>query len=280
MNKYGVSYHIYAFMLSILMVISPSSATATEVFEHQHQAWSQILADNVIVKQKGAWTRVDYQQLADNPEALEEYLAQLSALEALTFETWSQAEQLSFLINAYNAFTLELIRSHYDQFAAGDADSIRDLGSWLTSPWEREFFSLLGERRTLDWLEHEVIRPNYAEPRIHAALVCAAVSCPPLLNTAYTADQLDSQLEGQMTMFLNDATNNSFDAATNTLYLSSIFKWYGDDFLDDKSYSALTDVAARYMKNQALTQALSESRDVAIRFNDYDWDLNSTDVPD
>lgn len=280
MNKYGVSYLIYAFMLSILMVISPSSATAAEVFDHQHQAWSQILAENIIVEQKGAWTRVDYQQLADNPEALNGYLAQLSAVEAVTFEKWSQAKQLSLLINAYNAFTLELIRRHYDKFVAGDADSIRDLGSWLTSPWEREFFTLLGEHRTLDWLEHEVIRPNYAEPRIHAALVCAAVSCPPLLNTAYTAEQLDSQLEGQMTVFLNDTTNNSFDAATNTLYLSSIFKWYGDDFLEDKSYSALTDVAARYMKNQALIQALSESKDVAIRFNDYNWDLNSSDVPD
>ncbi|WP_417655749.1 DUF547 domain-containing protein [Pseudidiomarina aestuarii] len=232
------------------------------------------------MKQKGAWTRVNYQQLAANPEALDDYLAQLTAVEAVTFEKWSQAEQLSFLINAYNAFTLELIRSHYDKFAAGNADSIRDLGSWLTSPWEREFFTLLGEPRTLDWLEHDVIRPNYAEPRIHAALVCAAVSCPPLLNTAYTAEQLDSQLEGQMTVFLNDTANNSFDAATNTLYLSSIFKWYGNDFLEDKSYSALTDVAARYIKNQALTQALSESRDVAIRFNDYNWDLNSTDVPD
>ncbi|RUO41092.1 DUF547 domain-containing protein [Pseudidiomarina aestuarii] len=280
MNKYGISHIVFAFFLSILLVLFPASATAAESFDHQHKRWAQVLADNIVVKQQGAWTRVNYQQLAANPEALQDYLVQLTAVEATTFETWSQAEQLSFLINAYNAFTLELIRSRYDEFAAGEAESIRDLGTWFTSPWEREFFTLFGERRTLDWLEHEVIRPNYAEPRIHAALVCAAVSCPPLLNTAYTADQLDSQLEGQMTMFLNDANNNRFDASTNTLYLSSIFKWYGDDFLKDKSYSSLTDVAARYMQNPALAQALSASRDIAIRFNQYNWDLNSANSRD
>lgn len=262
-------------LFALIVILGlPLTSVAAESFDHQHQLWTETLADVVSVKQEGAWTRVDYQLLTAKPEFFDRYLEQLSKVDQPTFDSWSQPEQLSFLINAYNAFTLELIRSNYKAFSNGKANSIRDLGTWFTSSWELEFYMLLGEQRTLDWLEHEVIRPNYAEPRIHAALVCAAISCPPLQNSAYTAAKLDQQLENQMTLFLNDPANNRYDADEQTLYLSSIFKWYGDDFLQSGRNQSLHDVAQRYMNNQALDEAVQAKTNVAIRFLDYDWKLN------
>lgn len=260
----------------IVVLFVPITTAAAESFDHQHQLWSETLTHVVQVKQEGAWTRVDYELLTIDSDSFVRYLEQLSRVDQSTFDSWSQSEQLSFLINAYNAFTLELIRSNYQEFSSGNADSIRDLGTWFNSPWELEFYTLLGAQRTLDWLEHEVIRPNYAEPRIHAALVCAAISCPPLQNSAYTAAELDRQLDQQMTLFLNDPANNRYDADEQTLYLSSIFKWYGDDFLAHQNYQTLHDVAQRYMNNQALDEAVQARTSVAIRFLDYDWKLNRT----
>lgn len=276
MIKNDLLHQLYGLFALFVILFSPLTSVAAEIFDHEHQLWSETLADVVHVKQKGAWTHVDYELLATNSESFERYLEQLSRVDQATFDSWNQPEQLSFLINAYNAFTLELIRSNYKAFSNGKADSIRDLGTWFTSPWKLDFYTLLGEQRTLDWLEHEVIRPNYAEPRIHAALVCAAISCPPLQNSAYTAAKLDQQLEHQMTVFLNDTANNRYDADEQTLYLSSIFKWYGDDFLQHQNYQTLHDVAQRYMNNQALDEAIQTKEKVAIRFLEYDWKLNRT----
>ena len=158
-------------------------------------------------------------------------------------------QQLAFLINAYNAFTIQLIIQNIDAFNSGEAQSIRDLGSFFKSPWEQSFFKLLGKQRTLDWLEHEKIRVDFNEPRIHFALVCAAVSCPKLRSEAYQANQLDEQLENQTRLFLSDRDKNGVDEAG--IYLSKIFKWYGDDFNDVQRY--LNDYAS-YLTDSVTTR--------------------------
>ena len=197
-------------------------------FDHSHEDFTNILKRHVIVYDHNLKSAVNYKALDQQREKLDDYLSSLSQITQTQYETWTEDKQLAFLINAYNGFTLQLIVNNYDQFKSGDADSIRDLGGLFSSPWEKDFFSLLGQKRTLDWLEHEKIRVDFDEPRIHAALVCAAVSCPKLREEAFIGNRLNKQLEDQMVTFLSDDDKNGLD--DNGLYLSKIFDWHAEDF--------------------------------------------------
>lgn len=263
-------------ILCVLAVISVSSMGSE--FDHQHADFTELLQDVVVTSSDNKQTRVDYNKLNSVPQKLNGYLAQLSLVTLEQYQSWSEAQKLSFLINAYNGFTLKLIQQNYAEFENGEADSIKDLGSFFSSPWKKAFFKLLGEQRSLDNVEHDMIRVWFERPRIHAALVCAAVSCPPLRNQAFIAQALDSQLDDQMQLFLSDKQNNRFQPSKNVLYLSSIFKWYGEDFeKGQQGFNSLKDLIMAYQ--HALTdnpQELTElhKQDFDIRYNDYDWRLN------
>ena len=109
-------------------------------------------------------------------------------------------------------------------------DSIRD----IPGVWNRRNFTLVGEARTLDNIEHDILRKDFNEPRIHVALVCAAVSCPPLRDEPYLPEQLDAQLDDQTSRFAASPHGFGLDRQSEKVYLSSIFKWYGQDF--EKTY--------------------------------------------
>ncbi|NQZ17426.1 MAG: DUF547 domain-containing protein [Idiomarina sp.] len=253
----------------LILLILFTSASTGQGFDHSHSAYSDVLQRFVIVYDGGMKSVVNYRKLAGNPKSLNNYLTQLSEISSADYKQWSESEQLAFLINAYNAFTLKLIIDHIDMFESGDAKSIRDLGGFFSSPWEKSFFKLLGEKRSLDWLEHEKIRVDFNEPRIHAALVCAAMSCPKLRSEAYIASELDAQLEEQMNTFLSDNDKNGID--TSGVYLSKIFDWYGEDFNNLKNY------LRGYSKALADSQTERETLqgDFSIRYLNYDWSLNS-----
>ncbi|KFZ31833.1 hypothetical protein IDSA_03880 [Pseudidiomarina salinarum] len=240
-------------------------------FDHSHQKLTDILSTHLEFYDDKSW--VDYQHINAHDSSLSAYLKSLSSVSDQTYKGWEKDQQLAFLINAYNAFTLELILNNYQQFAQGKAESIRDLGSWFGTPWEQDFFTLLGEKRNLDWIEHQQIRGDFNEPRIHAALVCAAISCPNLRAEAYQAAQLDQQLESQMQSFLADPDKNYLAPESETLYLSSIFKWYREDFQQGhQGFTKLTDFGSRYYG--------TDTSDYDIRFLDYNWRLNDSAVID
>ncbi|MGB0665135.1 MAG: DUF547 domain-containing protein [Pontibacterium sp.] len=256
--------------------------------EFNHQAFDTLLATHV--KPIKGSTQVDYQGLQSQRNKLTDYLRRLSAVEQSTFEQWPYPEQLAFLINAYNGFTLELILNEQQKRAkkGDELESIKDIGSFFSSPWKQSFFTLLGETQTLDGIEHGLIRGaiDYSEPRIHFAVNCASVGCPALRNGAYTAEALDQQLDEQTRAFLSDASRNRFDADKNRLAISSIFKWYRDDF--DRAWAARGTLAASnslggflygYRNELNLTDAQSQALkagDVDISFLPYDWALNQT----
>ncbi|WP_411361047.1 DUF547 domain-containing protein [Pseudidiomarina sp. YC-516-91] len=252
-----------------LFVVGVSAVQAQDAFDHSHADFTEVLQAHVVVYDEGQRSVVDYAALQSDETLLQDYLQQLSAVSMSAYRDWTAEQQLAFLINAYNAFTLELINANYADFADGDAASIRDLGSFFTSPWEREFFTLLGAERSLDWLEHETIRIDFDEPRIHAALVCAAMSCPKLRAEAFVAERLDAQLDDQMQTFLHDRSKNGID--DQGLYLSRIFDWYEDDFDDLRVYMR------QYSDALADTHEQEEALagDIRIRYTDYDWSLNS-----
>ncbi len=244
--------------------------------DFDHGRWNLLLSKHVIVIADGLSTAVDYASLGVNREPLQSYLEETSRVSRASFDAWETSDQLAFLINLYNAATVELI---LDNMASSDPiDSIRDIGSLFTSAWELERVALFGNLVTLDDIEHDMIRGwgRYNEPRIHFAVNCAAIGCPALRAEAYTGTALEAQLEDATRDFLSDRSRNYFDG--RRLRLSSIFKWYREDFERGWGGSnALGEFVARYSSDLGLSveQRNELARgDMGIRFLSYDWGLN------
>ena len=275
MDNQHVNSNSLSFLLAAaLMLIS----TVVKAFDHQHQMLDQVLSDVVQLSPDKKQTRVDYELLNKQPEQLNQYLAVLSSVKQSEYKLWTDDEQLSFLINAYNGFTLQLINHNYEKFQSGKVESIKDLGSFFSSPWKQSFFTLLEGKHSLDDIEHDMIRVWFKSPRIHAALVCAAVSCPPLRNQAFVADKLNQQLDDQMRQFLSDDQRNTINLNDNRVDLSSIFKWYAEDFeKGQQGFTSLKDLIKVYQADMADDpQQLTwlQKQDFRIRYLDYDWRLN------
>ncbi len=253
-------------------------------FDHRYTNFDQLLTQVVQTSADKKQTRVNYQRLSVKSDILQRSLNAFSAVSKSQFDGWDEQQQLSFLINAYNGFTLKLIIDNWDEFKQGDADSIRDLGSLFTTPWEKKFFTLFNEKHNLDDIEHEMVRKWYKEPRIHAALVCAAVSCPPLRDEAFVASALTTQLNNQMQRFLADNSRNEIkiNGQEGEASLSSIFKWYRGDFeKGQQGFHSLFDLLSTYSEalvegddNAQAQRNLLKSADYPITFKDYDWRLN------
>jgi len=230
----------------VLIVVSVLFSTVSFA-QGLHQPWQALLSQHVKSINNDHSTAVDYAGFKKEEAKLNSYLTSLSKIDQATFEQWSNAKQLAFLINAYNAWTVSFILTEYP-----DLKSIKDLGSIFSSPWSKEFVSLLGKKRSLDEIEHELIRGsgNYPDPRIHFAVNCASIGCP---------------------------SRNKL--TTKELQISSIFKWYGGDF--EKGFrgsNSLTSFILLYSDVLNLTetqQKLLKTNQVDIDFLDYNWDLNA-----
>ncbi len=244
-------------MLALVAVSTSAGAACTDM-DHTHAAWTAVLQEHV------ADGRVDYAALARADGPLNAYLAALSGTCAADYERWTRAQRIAFWLNAYNAFTVRLILDHYP------IASIRRIG-WLPGAAFRERFipmtGLKGGTISLDDIEHRTLRSAFREPRIHFALVCAARSCPDLRTEAYRAADLDRQLEEQGRVFLRDRTKNRVDVAAKTLYLSSIFDWFRDDFV--AAAGSVPAFVAPY-----LDDAGTPVTGFSVEFLDYDWSLN------
>jgi hypothetical protein len=251
----------------------PARPAFAQAFDPSYAAWDALLKKHVRWLPDGKQSRVDYAGLARDRPALQSVLAGLSAVPRAEFDRWSAPERMAFLVNAYNAFTVELILTRYP-----DLKSIKDIGSLLRSPWKQEFFTLLGARRHLDWIEHEQLRPLYAEPRVHAAVNCASIGCPALRPEAFVAARLEAQLEDGMARFLGDRTRNR--VRNGKVEASAIFKWFREDFeRGHQGFSRVEDVFARYaaqMTDVPAEQAALRGRSLPVDHLDYDWALNAT----
>lgn len=241
--------------------------------DFDHNAWDILLKAHVLSKGQGKVTVVGYQGMAADRDKLKDYLDDLSSVSFQRFDRWSKDEQLAFLINAYNAWTVELILSAWP-----DLDSIKDLGGLFSSPWRKDFIPLLKEIRSLDNIEHGLIRGSgrYNDPRIHFAVNCASIGCPALRDEAYVAERLDRQLDQQTRLFLSDQSRNYVE--DNTVMLSSLFKWYREDFTKGwLGSSRLEDFLLAYADSLGVDTTLAEklrTGEAKIRFLPYDWKLN------
>jgi len=261
-------------VLSAALVAFAPQALA-EPFDHRYAAWSALLARHVMPLRGGQASNVRYAGMAAERASLKGVLDALSVVDDASFRAFTRAQQMAFLINAYNAFTVELILTKYPKL-----DSIKDLGSLFSSPWKPKWITLLGAKVSLDDIEHVMLRQRgrYDDPRVHFAVNCASIGCPPLREEAFVADRLEAQLDEQTLRFMSDRSRNRFDAARGRLEVSKIFDWYGEDFrLGHRGIRSLPGFMARYA--QVLADAPAEReriRDerVEIGFLDYDWKLN------
>jgi hypothetical protein len=211
---------------------------------------------------------VDYEAFSRSQE-FGDYLARL---DAARLDGLSEAEQLAFWINTYNAWTIQQINAH------GERESIRNINKTLgllslKGPWSEKMVRAAGRTLSLDDVEHGIIRKEFAEPRIHFALVCAALGCPPLRSEAFTGARLEEQLEDQARAFLlRSPEKNRVDTAEATVWVSSILTWYQEDF--GGTDEALGRFLARYWPEGEARQLLLSGR-FKLRKTEYDWTLNS-----
>ena len=251
-----------AFLFLGVILFSPGIAA----FDHSHPAWNALLKKHVVLQDTGNASRLQYSAMAQERAVLQEYLQGLSRVSETEFTAFSRPEQMAFLINAYNAHTVEKVLTRYPNLK-----SIWDFGRFFSNPFRDPFFSLLGGKMTLDTLEHEILRKRYPDPRIHYAVNCASIGCPMLREEAYVGIDLENQLEEQARRFLSDRTRNR--ARGGRLEVSKIFDWFKEDFEPLEAYFV---PYAALLSADPRDQQLVRERKASLRFLDYDWSLNDS----
>jgi hypothetical protein len=249
----------------LIVVAALASAAAAPAFDRAYEGYGRLLQRVV------EGPRVDYRDLVSARADLDAVASAFNARGTTSLSRWSRPEQMAFWINAYNLFTLRAIVEHYPirgrWFSTAPRNSIRQIdGVWTALMWHAA-----GRTLTLDQIEHEILRPVFKDPRVHFAINCASVGCPPLAREPYVAARLDAQLDDAARRYL--ASPQGLRIAGNRLKVSSIFKWYGGDF-GTPSDRAVLDFVARFGPPAAA--ALATSGRARLEFLDYDWSLNDT----
>lgn len=228
----------------------PNPAMPARTFSHH--LWDQVLRTHV------ADGQVNYQAVAKD-KRFAEYLAALNHVDPNALPT--PADRLAFWINAYNAFAVKGIIDGY---------SPRSL-------WGRYRFFIArdyhvgGETINLYDLERALLIPDFKEPRIHFAIVCASASCPKLRSSAYVGDEVGRQLDEAARTFINDPAKNRYDRESHVAHLSMIFNWFANDFAAHSG--SLMQYIKPYLADPVLTKELAQTP-YTIEFLDYDWSLN------
>lgn len=250
-----------------------SQVFAVQAAEFSHDNWNLLVREFVHPVNDGRATQVDYEGISQKRDQLQSYLESLSSVTRDDFDSWNNDTQLAFLINVYNSWTVELILTKYP-----DLDSIKDLGSFFSSPWKKKIVRLFGETHSLDDIEHDLIRGSgrYNDPRIHFAVNCASIGCPALRAEAFRGDILQQQLDNATTLFLKDSTRNRL--AGDVLEISSIFKWYKEDFEKGwLGYNSLPQFLNSHAGDLGMSDKQKErlaSGEIKIKYLSYDWKLN------
>jgi hypothetical protein len=265
--------------LAALLLALPCIAwpMATESFDHGYADYAQVLARHV------DGSRVTYAALSADRGALDRVIAQFDAPAARREAGWTREQRMAFWINAYNAFTLRAIVDAYPiqsrWFTRQPRNSIRQIPDvWTSQRWRAA-----GRAVSLDDIEHRVLRPVFKDARVHFAVNCASRSCPPLAAEPFRADTLSAQLDAAARRYLASPEGVRLDG--NALRVSSLFKWYGEDFVAEYSpivpgprpqvERAILGAVVRHGLPDAAARARNGG--AVIAFLDYDWSLNETE---
>lgn len=275
----------YTFVLMMVLLVQAAWAQTHSdnvAFDHQHSVFNTLLNRFV---ENGF---VDYKGLRAESAELKEYQQSLAAVSTSDYSNWGESQQIVFWINAYNAFTLQAILDNYPikrsgavKGLFGPSNSILQIpGVWKELEWQAAGLTV-----TLDQIEHEILRAQFNEPRIHFAIVCASISCPDLRSEAFVADRVDEQLSEQLGAFIVDNTKGvEINIRRKRVNLSKIFDWFGEDFdvpennnalftKQSKSKAAVLRYIKRYLPAGEELNFLN-NEDFRVSYLDYDWNLN------
>ena len=258
----------------------PSARAAKQEPVFDYEDYAAVLAEHV--NKRGM---VDYRALKNNPGHLQSFLRSVARLDRSTYRQWPRDSQVAFLINAYNAITLKIIIDHYP-IQAGWFGSLRHPENsirQISGAFDGIEHTVMGRDMTLDEIEHGTLREDFNEPRIHLALVCAAMSCPRLLNEPYVGPRLDEQFRSQAEDFVRWDDNFRISRGEDTVYISSIFDWFGQDFIE--TYGTEQKFGGHSAKVRAVLNYLEEFvsepdrrylriASYDVEYIDYDWSLN------
>lgn len=251
-----IDFPLWRFVLFVLLAAFTAGCSLPRVKSDAppvtHEALSKLLRKHV--SDAG---QVDYLALQNDSLALNQYLEVLKRHHPN--KGWTSDERKAYWINAYNAFTLQLVIRSYP------VESIKDLGGSLykiNTPWDIRFIFIEGQDYDLNNIEHDILRKEWNDPRIHFAINCASVSCPILWNQAYEAPKLDEQLDAAARRFINDPERNRI--GEGKAEISRIFKWFKGDFTQNEDLPAFIN---RY-------SAIPLNSSTEIEYMEYDWTLN------
>jgi len=242
-------------LLSISLWLIPGVSAGT----FDHSKFDQALKK--YVDDKGL---VDYNSIAED-SGFSEYV---QALQTARVEEFSRDGQLAFWINGYNAVTIDKVIKKKPK------KSVRETfipGVWTATKFftSREHI-VAGKRLSQDDIEHEILRKQFKDPRIHFAIICASMGCPPLPRLAYTEENVQTRLEEETRKYLNSPRGTRIDRAENTLHVSKLFDWFATDFIQ-KSGSTLAFMQP-YLHEEV---RIFLERDPVISYLEYNWALNA-----
>ena len=237
--------------------------------KENHKLFTELLNDYIVDGY------VKYKEMKGD-ERLDKYIDELIKINPENIS--DKKDKLAFWMNAYNAFTLKVIVENYP------VESINDLHSGGLiigqilgkTVWHKEWIEIGDETLSLNNIEHDIIRKEFNEPRIHFALVCAAVSCPPLRFEAYEGFKLDKQLQDQSIAFFNDESKNQFDIKTKTAKLSKILDWYEDDFRNNDE--EILKYVSQFLPEEIAKNIKDNLSDWDIDYLSYNWGLNEVKI--
>lgn len=251
-------------MKKILLIITAMLVIISgQTHSQQHKLLNSILSKYV----KNGF--VDYKSLKSD-KRLNDYLNQIKNTKS---DRLNLNEKFAFWINAYNAFTLQVICENYPIESINELHTGgRIIGHILgKTVWDKEFITINDKKFSFNDIEHKILR-KMNEPRIHFAIVCASISCPALSNEAFEAERINEQLQAQAIEFINDKSRNSFDTKNRKAYLSKIFDWFDEDFGDSEEEVLI--YISQFLSDNIRNDIKNNISKWKISYNEYNWNLN------
>jgi hypothetical protein len=225
-----------------------------------------------VLKQHVAPAGFDYGGLKKDRSTLDLYLAELRAVTPRELAGWTREQRFAFWINVYNAYAVDLVVRSYP------VASIQSLNTAFAKVWERDVIPLNAfhpegkdDELSLDDVEHRILRPEFKDARVHAALNCASEGCPPLRAEAYVAERLSAQLDEQARSWLADPQRNRYDRTATRVLVSKIFEWFAEDFARDAG--SVKGWIARYAPAEH-AEWIAKASKLKIEYLEYSWKLN------
>ncbi len=266
-----------------LLLSSAWIAAAIPILPVEAQAPADHTRFTELLQEVVEFPRVDYQEVLRHRGILDAYMEELAATDPDRLTREPEEVQLTFWINAYNACMLQIVADHYpiERGGVGLLQGARNLLAsrpsnsvwWIRDVFDGPHCRVAQADRSLDEIEHEIIRPRFGEPRIHFAVNCAALSCPPLWPEAYEPDRLEEQLQRATENFMEDPEHFRIEEGSPpTLRVNRVLDWFGEDFGNEDGIKEF--FAARVGGNQARILRNPETR---VDYFDYDWTLNDVD---